>query len=239
MYFHSRAIVLQTIKYSETSIITKLYTDQHGLVSFIVKGVRSVRGKGKAVLFQPLNILHVTYAHRSNKNLQYLREYRQEYVYQSIPHQPLKTAVALFMLETLHRALRSEEADTALFDFVLQSFIRLDQQSLRPDFHLYFLVFLSRYLGFAPRNNYSTDEPCFHLQDGIFVSAAHRSPLVLPESESRYIYELLLADDYSAPPVHRHLDERRKTLRNLIRFYELHIENFHLYSPDVLETVLS
>jgi Recombinational DNA repair protein (RecF pathway) len=73
MYQTTRAIVLHTVKYSETSIITKLYTEKYGLVSFLIKGIRSVKGRNKAALFQPLRILEITYSHRQNKNLQYIR----------------------------------------------------------------------------------------------------------------------------------------------------------------------
>jgi len=53
----SRAIVLHQIKYSETSLILKIYTEKEGLLSFIVKGVRGKKGKLRTAQFQILNLL--------------------------------------------------------------------------------------------------------------------------------------------------------------------------------------
>ena len=57
----SRAIVLHQIKYSETSLILKIYTEKEGLLSFIVKGVRGGKGKFRSAQFQPLNVIDLTY----------------------------------------------------------------------------------------------------------------------------------------------------------------------------------
>ena len=42
----TKAIVISTIKYSDTSLIVKLYTEKVGLVSFLLKGIlKSKKGK--------------------------------------------------------------------------------------------------------------------------------------------------------------------------------------------------
>ena len=47
MKYKSRAITLTYIKQGESSIISKIFTEKHGLQSFIIKGVRSKRAKKK------------------------------------------------------------------------------------------------------------------------------------------------------------------------------------------------
>src|SRR5688572_1524935 len=104
MFTKTRGLVLHTIKYSETSVISKIYTERLGLQSYIVKGVRSARSKGKAALLQPLTLLDMEVSQRENKNLQFIKEYRRAYSYQSIPFDTLKATIALFLLEVISKS---------------------------------------------------------------------------------------------------------------------------------------
>src|ERR1700683_5435900 len=105
MQIKTRGIVLHTIRFSETSVITKIYTEKLGLVSYIVKGVRSSKSKAKAALLQPLTLLDMEVTHRENKQLQYIREFSRLYTYQSIPFHTLKSSVALFLLEVVSKSI--------------------------------------------------------------------------------------------------------------------------------------
>lgn len=239
MYQNSRAIVLHTVKYSETSVITKLYTESHGLVSFIVKGVRTVKGKSKAALFQPLSILEISYAHRQNKNLQFIKEYRTAYTYHSIPFDSAKSVVAMFLLEVINKSLSEHEPDAEMFDFIFHSLEWLDAEPLNPDFHLLFLVHFSRYLGFVPNNNFSLSNTCFHLVEGVFTTPSETLFHVLSETESKLLHQLLQCSLFQKEVVHKQLADRKRTLKNLIQYYSLHLENFQLKSPEVLEIVMS
>ena len=57
----SKAIVLKTIKYGDTSLIIHVFTKEHGKIAFIVKGARKVKTKIKANIIQPLSILEIQY----------------------------------------------------------------------------------------------------------------------------------------------------------------------------------
>mgnify|MGYP003326596040 CR=1 FL=1 len=56
MKYKSRAIALSYIKHGEGSIIAKLFTENKGLQSFIIKRVISNKPKYKLRLFQPLEL---------------------------------------------------------------------------------------------------------------------------------------------------------------------------------------
>ena len=45
MLVSTEAIVLSYIKYSETSIIVKCFTESDGLKSYLIKGIRSIKKK--------------------------------------------------------------------------------------------------------------------------------------------------------------------------------------------------
>ena len=57
MLHKTRGIVINNIKYGETSIIIKIYTEVFGLQTYIENGVHNAKSKNKIALFQPLNLL--------------------------------------------------------------------------------------------------------------------------------------------------------------------------------------
>jgi DNA repair protein RecO (recombination protein O) len=53
MISKTNAIVLSKIKYSDNDLIVKCYTEQFGVVSFLLKGVlKSKKGKVKVAFFK-------------------------------------------------------------------------------------------------------------------------------------------------------------------------------------------
>src|SRR5271154_1725059 len=127
MYIKTKGIVLHTVKFSETSVITKIYTEKLGLVSYIVKGVRSAKSKAKAALLQPLTLLEMEVSHRENKQLQFIKEYHRAYNYQSIPFDTLKSVIALFMLEVISKSIKEHEQNDEMFEFIYESLCTLDR----------------------------------------------------------------------------------------------------------------
>src|ERR1700739_4007717 len=135
MFHKTKGIVLHTTKFSETSVIVRIYTEKLGLVSYIVKGVRAAKSKAKAALLQPLTLLEMEVSHRENKSLQYIKEFRRAYNYQSIPFDTLKSAIAVFLLEVISKSIREHEQNDEMFDFIYDSLCALDQsEKLNPDF---------------------------------------------------------------------------------------------------------
>ncbi len=237
MYHKTKGIVLHTVKYSETSVIAKIYTEGFGLLSFIVKGVRSTKSKNKASLLQPLTILDMEISHRENKNLQFIKEFRRFYNYASLPFDTLKSAIALFLLEVISKSIHEHETNEEMFVFIEDSLIALDkEEKLNPDFHLVFLVNFTRHLGFMPHDNFSEDCSFFEMRESVFVS--EQGATTLDKSESKLFNELLGANFFTPLKTKMTRTERRQMLMHLIKYYQWHIENFSLKSPEVLEEVL-
>ena len=105
--FHTKGIVLRTIKYGETSVITLMFTELFGTQSYLVNGVRmsSKKSPGKAGMFQPPAILDMVVYHNELKQLQRIKEFRWAFIYQQILSDVRKNAVALFMVELLTKCL--------------------------------------------------------------------------------------------------------------------------------------
>ena len=233
MIVKTKAFVLRTVNYSDTSIIATLFTEELGLQSYLLRGARSSK-KGKGNLFQPMQFLDLVVQHRENKNLQYVREHKADLVYKSILYDIRKSAIGLFLLEVINACVQEETANPELFQFVQESFVLLDEQQQDfQNFHLHFLQQLAAQLGFQPYNNYSSTNNLFALEDGFFVSADDLYPNALSSKESAMFAQFL---DESQPKISKH--QRRELLHLWERYYQYHIINFKAFkTPLIFEEV--
>jgi DNA repair protein RecO (recombination protein O) len=239
MITKTRGIVFRAIKYGETSLITDIYTEQHGLQKYIINGVRSARSRTKASLLQVMSLLDLVVYHRADKQLNRIKEVKSAYVFQSIPFDIRKGAVGLFMAEIARKTIREEESNPRLFHFLFESFCLLDSISTSiANYHLCFLLQLSQYLGFAPGGVFCTDTPIFDLREGIFVAGSPASHAFVEGACSAALYALLQSSLQGAHAVQISAENRRLLLRHLIDFYRLHIENLPtINSHEILQEV--
>src|SRR5688572_12563505 len=181
MLHKTKGVVFRFTRYGESSIIVNIFTAQFGLQGYIVKGVRSKSARGKIALYQPLSLLDLVVYHRENANLMHIREAKCLHLYQHISTDMRKTTIALFISEILNRGVKDQSHAGELCDFLISSLIELDQSDRVENFHLVFLVQLSRWLGFQPQ---SADEVLEGRQ--------------LDPDEERALLEVLRAD-FSTP----------------------------------------
>ncbi len=239
MDIKTRGIVLQTVKYSESSLIVRIFTERLGLVSYIVKGVRSSRSSSKAALLRPLTLLEMDVTHRENKGLQNIKEYKRAYNYSSLPFDTVKSNIAIFMLEVVSKSLKEHDTHEDMFQFVYDCFCHLDEiETMNNDFHLQFLIHYAAYLGFAPHGEYSDDTPYFDMQEGSFIPQSNISSLILDRRTSELISLLWSNSIIQSLPIRLNRQIRRDLLHHLLRYYSLHLEGFTgLRSPEVLEMI--
>lgn len=234
MLVKTEALILKTTKFKETSLIVKAYAQSHGLLSFIVNGVRTAQKTNKAVLFQPLNYLDIIVYYKENKGLLHLKEYKFNFLYQTVPFDIVKSSVAILMLEVVEHVLKEEEENEELYDFLKDSFMLLDaEKNSVANFHLYFLAKLTHFIGINAQGKYSTKTPIFNMNDGQFVAEiiGYNN---LQGSLSENFSALMQNED-----VHLNKTNRKLLLDTLINYYQIHIEGFRkVKSLEVLEAVL-
>ena len=102
MLTKTQAIVLHSLKYGETRLIVDMFTRSQGRQSFIVSIPKSVKGKIKKQLFQPLTLLEIEYDLRPKLQLQKLSDVRLASPFSSIPFDPNKLSISLFIAEFLY-----------------------------------------------------------------------------------------------------------------------------------------
>ncbi|MGC8803565.1 MAG: DNA repair protein RecO, partial [Bacteroidales bacterium] len=144
MLYKSRAIVIHSIRYGETSLIVHLITEQYGRQAFMVKGARSKKAALRANLFFPLNLLQIEAYYRPTASLQRLKEATPAPIYATLHNNPIKSSVALFLAETLFRVVQAEHHNHELFDYIYESLLLYD--SMESNYHNFHLIFLIQLL---------------------------------------------------------------------------------------------
>ena len=239
MLHKTRGVVLKTTNYSESSVVAQVFTEKFGLQSYMVNGARKPKAKIGTTMLQPLYLLDMVVYHRANASLQRISEARQKPAFQTIPYDIGKSTVALFLNEVLYKCLRQQSADEPLFNYVFNAVSWLDStEKMPPNFHLLFLVKLSRYLGFNPAQP-KPGQGYFDLKDGVFCSFLPSHPLVLEHPYTSLLADLLATSFDRLETLRISLAQRRFLLAKILEFYQFHVDHLgEIKSHTVLETVL-
>ena len=167
MMIKTKAIVLTSLKYGEADLIVKCLTEE-GVKSYLLRRILSGRSKKlKPGYFQPLSLLDISAVHNNKGNLNSISEVKISYLYQTVGVDIYKQSIALFLAEVLAYALKEEENNPNLFEYIETAFKWLDSNDTFANFHLVFLLQLTKYLGFYPDNKKQTVD-FFDLEEGSF-----------------------------------------------------------------------
>jgi DNA repair protein RecO (recombination protein O) len=229
----TRGIVLKSLKYSETSLITRVFTERFGQLSFLVPGGRKSK-TGRGNLLQPGQLLEIDCYYRENRNFQRFREFKVAYIPEFIHSDVRKFSVLTFLIELTDRLVNEKEENEALFRHIFRTIVEIDQAELSGMFPLHQLIVIAGIMGFKPSNDFNLTDRYFNLVEGRFQDYSHHGEEVLSEEGSLLIHRLLRGESGF-----NHA-ERRQLLDTLLLYYQLHIPNFKsIRSVDVLHELLS
>ena len=220
MLVKTKGIVFRLTPYGDTSVIVNVFTEHFGLQSYLINGVRTATKKSKIALFQPLTLLDLVVYRKENANIMRIKEVKCYHPYATLTGEVYKATIALFIGEVLNKAVKEQSHATEIFEFIEHALVTLDGPVPSENFHLHFLIGLSRHLGFAPN---TTRE----------VLGTHW----LDESEEKLLAQFLKQEFNTAVKVS--YAQRQALLQCLIRFYQTHVEGFgEMKSLPVLQEVL-
>ena len=217
------AIVLHSIRYGDNDLIAYLYTLQHGRQTCVVRGGR--RGRHTAMV-QPLFLLEIeAQPPRRASGMGLAREIRASPPLADIAGSIAKTAVALFMSETLYRFVREEEANPPLYSFLEGQIMALEQIGEgAANFHLYFLANLARHLGFLPGNTYDARSRClFDLHTGCFADSAPPHEQYLDARTALLLWQMLCCQPCDLRAFALCRTERAALASGLLHYYSYHL----------------
>jgi DNA repair protein RecO (recombination protein O) len=234
----TRGIVLNNIKYGEKSLITTIYTELSGRKSFLVQHVFGKRSGFHSSFFQPLTLLNIQVDQKPNRNLQRIREVTLIQPFFSIPYNASKRSITLFLAEILLKAIKEEEANTGLFQFLCTSIELLDIKSTAiSNFHLVFLINLSKYLGIYPADNYSEENCLFDIVNGNFNSRVTKTGL--NDRDISFIIHKLINTNYSdMETLQLGHQSRLIVLQVIIDYFNMHLDGIgEIKSLSVLQAI--
>ena len=225
MVITTRGVIFRVVKYRETSIITTIYTEDYGLLTYIANNVRSPKAKFSIGYFELLNLVEITAYHNPSKDINRLSEIKISYPLHSLRQDIYKSAIIIFLAEVLNKCIVEHDKNKELFTFISSSIMVLETIERNNSFHLQFMFKLSTFLGFG------ITEPTF------FINEAIDSKYYLDQAIAKRLQKLIendLSDIFSINSA-----DRRTILNDLIHFYQLQIGMGKLKSLEVLNTVLS
>ena len=221
MLVKTKAIVISSLKYQEKSLIVKCFTQSDGLKSYFVPNAFAAKKSNqKIAYFQAFSILEIEANHKNKGTLEHFKEIKLAHSYQTIPTDVVKSSMMLFLSEMLHHSIKEEEKNDNLFTFLETALLWLDNHDENANFHLIFLLQMTKFFGFFPSN---PDGDYFEMIDGIF--SEYQGTSCLNFSETQLLKKLLELKFDSSKKVFVS-SERQLLLKILIDYYSLHLEGF-------------
>ena len=236
MLVATKAIVLNAIKFKDSSLIVKCYT-QEGIKSYLLKGILSAKkAKLKPAHFQLFTLLDLVANHNNKGRLNYIKEAHVYHPFHSLNTNIYKSTIVIFLSEILTNVLKEEEENESLFLYLETAFIWLELNKEIANFHLLFLLNLTKYLGFYPKTNFENAH-FFNLKEGIFTTNKPISNYIV--NNNLTVLKSIIGINFDAINTLKiNATDRQSFLLFLFDYFALHLPEFRKpNSFTVLKTV--
>ena len=244
MLFYTKGIILKAVKFSETTIIATIYTDQFGLQQYKIPGVRKVAKKGlnKGVYFQPAAILNIEVYNNETKKLQYIKEFSWGYLYHYTFFDVIKNAICNYLVEIVLNTISQPEQNHFLYIFLENLLIDIDQSNKDEiaNIPIFFLLKFAAYLGIEIENNTNEDLLFLDLKQGIFV-ANYTQDIYHLDAQYTAIIKQFIKSNFIAELKNILISKKQRLviLQFLQLHYSLHGKDItHLKTLPILQQVL-
>lgn len=239
MLTKTKGIVLRKLHYGETSLILDIFTEEHGLMSYIISGVRQSKSRTGSAVLQLMSVVEQVAYHSEKSKLHRIKEVQASYVFQNIPRDVRKNAIILFLAELCSKVIRQTERNKELYQMMEDTILALDQaQEHFADTHLLFMIRLADLLGFGPEERKSSEAGFFDLLEGRFTSRMpdHEYYVREPDLFNQY---LIMARQQGVKNVSSDRITRNRMLDTLLLYFQLHIDKMpEIQGHKVLREIL-
>jgi len=234
MFTPTKAIVLRSIRYSEADMIAKCYTASDGLKSYMLRGVlKSKKGKIKAAMFQPFSQLEIMAKHKNKGTLETIKEAKITAINRSIRSNVQKSSMAFFLSEVIQNAIQEEEQNGPMFEFIDRAIDDLENRDKFANFHLWFLVEFTKYLGIYPHSDGENDA-FFNIKEGYFERAETDQYSI--DGNNCYLLKSLMSCSLTElEQLKLNQDKRQRFLAFILSYYQMQLQGFR--QPKSLEVL--
>jgi len=239
MHHKTQGIILSTSKYNDRYSITHVFTRDFGRVAYLLPRSQGKKPKIKPSMFFPLSILNLEVEHFPLRDIQRLKEAEIAFPLHDMSMNIKKVSLSFFLSEFLSLVLRETERNELLFDFLRNSIETLEAtEKGLGNFHLTFMIGLTRFLGIYPSMENYTNDSFFDLLNGEFVSHTPLHSHFLSKTESSYLHRFQQINYGNMHLFRLSHSERNTIIDTLLIYYRLHVWDFPaLKSLEVLREV--
>ncbi len=228
-----RGFVLQKVAYSETSFVVKIFTKNHGLKSFMVKG----GNKKYSSIFQALVHLEFTYYQKNEEQLANLYEPVLLSNFQEIYFSPLKQSVVFFQTEFLSQCLQANQEDKKLYEFICKELTYLNSKDFESNYLISWIIELSDVLGFKPQLD-EENVSYFDLMNGVLSKTNFMQAESIQGEIVEKIALFLSQDKLQQTSINLNKDQRKEILLIFIKYFSIHVDTFKkIKSLEVYQTL--
>ena len=103
MFVTTQGIVFRSYPFKDNRYITKVFTSEEGLLSFIVK-----KTKNQVILSQPFTIAEITYKKQKHSSLFHVKDVHVDYVYRDLLFNNEKLQLVIILSEILQKCLNAK-----------------------------------------------------------------------------------------------------------------------------------
>jgi len=235
-------IILRAIKYSETSVICDAYTEELGLRTYIINGVRKKNSRISPGLVRPMSMVEMVVYHHEEKDINRIKEIKPSYIYQQIPFDVARGAIGLFLTEVAQKTVKEADSNPRMFQFLVQMYTKLDTTTMGiANYPMWFLVHFASHLGLYPIVKNLTEKSVFDYSEGKLLEEIPTAHHYYFSTENTHLLAAFWELDYEgASKVPLSVEDRRHFLSDMLKYYQYHIDKFgELNSILVLQTVFS
>ena len=227
---------MHATKYGDTSLVVKIFTQQQGNQSFIVKGAYRKNNRFAASYFTPLAMMDISYDDHSKGSLKYLKDMTPRQTSKPLFYDPAKSSILLFYNEILYKMLMDAGEDKVLFDFLRKEIDEVHEASGNlAELPLRFMLRLCKVMGYSPEDNYSATNVYFSMRECRFQSHYEENAGIINGNESAYLHRLLCEEK----PVLATRGTRTALLKHLVSYLQMHNEQIRkIDSLEILASVL-
>lgn len=229
-------IVLSIVRHNDRTNIVTLYTRERGRVSLLTSASTGKSGRLRNARLSPLAWVSSDVNFHENRELQYLGSISSPMPWRNLYFDPEKAPIVIFLSEFLTKILKTSESDHPTWEFLIDTLSTLDGLEGSPaNFHLAFLIRYLSIAGIAPDVTGYQQGDLFDMRAAEFTPNHPGHSDYMPPAETALIPILMRINYRNMSRFRFNVDQRRRLLRVLIRYYSLHLPiSTDLKSLDIL-----
>lgn len=231
-----RAVVLGVMKYSEKNSIAQVLTDSCGRLALLLPQAATRGARLRAACFMPLSLVEMQVDLRPGRELSRFSQVSLTTPLVRIHSDPVRGAIALFVAEFLAHTVRADEHGPALWQYVEQSVILLENARRGvANFHICFLYHIGPLLGIQPDISSYHDGWWFDLDGGVFTPTRPQGANRLDPGQAAALHRIshITFDNMHLFRFTR--EQRGEVLALMLNYFRLHYSTIgSMRSPEVL-----